>query len=160
MVWKSQGWVKHLATWSNLEEIFLKFSEWCMKQFHSLSSLNLHYTADEWIFFMMNEFKQNIFKALNRENIGDCIDKENGWVKNPFTSQLIFSSFFSTKLKAVLIELSAERSLTVILYYRLLYNFWHIIWKEFKELNDISITKLLLFSFCYLCELLFLQIDI
>lgn len=92
-------------------------------------------------FFMMNEFKQKIFKALNREAIGDCIDKENGWVKKSFYKSVNFQSFFSTKLKAVLIELSTERSLTVILYYRLLYDFWHIIWKEFKELNDISITK-------------------
>lgn len=54
----------------------------------------------------------------------------------------------------MLIELSAERSLMVIFYYRLLCNFWHIIWKEFKELNDTAITKLL-FLFSYLCELVF-----
>lgn len=72
------------------------------------------------------------------------------WVTKPFAIQVVSISLLSTFLKEEVTELSFGRSLKISFHDISLCDFWHMIWKEFKELSDIAITKFMP-SIC-LCE--------
>ena len=66
------------------------------------------------------------------EKVNDFHD----WITNHFTGQVLSNSWISTKLKEEITKLSVERLLKIILDDRLLYEFWHVTWRKFKEMGE------------------------
>ena len=66
------------------------------------------------------------------EKVNDFHDR----ITNHFTGQVLSNSWLSTKLKEEITKLSVERLLKIILDDRLLYEFWHVTWREFKEMGE------------------------
>lgn len=63
------------------------------------------------------------------------------WVTKHFAIQVVSNSLLSTFLKDEVTELSFGKSFKINVHDISLYDFWHITWKEFKELSDITTTK-------------------
>ena len=66
------------------------------------------------------------------EKVNDFHD----WITNHFTGQVLSNSWLSTKLKEEISKLSVERLLKIILDDRLLYEFWHVTRRKFKEMGE------------------------
>ena len=71
----------------------------------------------------------------------------NDWLINPFARQAVYTVLFSTKRKT---DISINRQLKINV--RSLCVFWHLSWKEFKELSVTAVTKLSPFLFIYVNE--------